>query len=886
MFANLQSKVAKTGARKQSSDTRSLQVPLTTASRTNSNESLVSAGSAAGSVYHKSDRIRHLESKVSEFGSIIRQKNAALETARQEIEHLTTEIAKVRADVTSSQFEELEAHHKETKMLLEKLRKAEEELASVNQLSNEVSRQNTEYRQRTALELEALKSQLTKAEETIRSLQEESAHKVAEVERLSRELAQQSKELQAKNEALENTKNIRLKLLTTQTTQEETIRRIRADKEAAELKANELAKLVDQLGSNLRRQESATVEEADKAASALAEADKLRARVATVEARAADRESDLKDRIRMLEERLVLLTEPSSELFADQVAEATKELPETAQSPLPEGTSPEAARCITLLVERKLLETRLHATRKHLEDVKTTWNEKLTTLESQIAHLNSKIAEDTSEYMAATSEWERTKTQLESQLSEVRSQYAEARATISRLEAAISERDRETEESVHDRDLEKSTLTAKITALEAKAEEGTQAYALALKVNNEQASRILALESQLTERDRAGERQSAEIQEARARSESLDAQIVSMRSELDGLRQTVTEKETLANRAADNLDAANKTIADFRSQMAELEAKCKTEVEGLNIEVASLKADIAKLSTERETTNQQLKEAQAALAEATTSLEQSRKLEEELHLKITELEKQNELHVQNSVELQTLKETIESLNEIINERNKTIRLQKQKLTEFKRALGQGLQGAKSMASSSTTLADEESQSTGPPLHLSASTSTPVQQQFVRPVTSVPPSASRPPEHSTFVHSTPITTTSSSSSLGLVDQSKDTTPSPNCGILPVESLCPLEKGTDGPVSPSYYHRPMADFELVNFDYLRHVIVKFLLSRESEALQLVRAVSALLRLSKEDEFLIRQTLEARRSWFTTPMVSPKRTGQFAKVISPPH
>ncbi|VDN38449.1 unnamed protein product [Dibothriocephalus latus] len=68
-------------------------------------------------------------------------------------------------------------------------------------------------------------------------------------------------------------------------------------------------------------------------------------------------------------------------------------------------------------------------------------------------------------------------------LSEVRSQYADARETINRLEAAISERDRETEESVHDRDLEKNTLTAKITALEAKAEEGTQAYAQALKVN-------------------------------------------------------------------------------------------------------------------------------------------------------------------------------------------------------------------------------------------------------------------------------------------------------------------------------------------------------------------------------------------------------------------
>ncbi|BHF73772.1 Golgin sub A member [Sparganum proliferum] len=483
--------------------------------------------------------------------------------------------------------------------------------------------------------------------------------------------------------------------------------------------------------------------------------------------------------------------------------------------------------------------------------------------------------------MAATAEWEKTKAQLESQLSEVRSQYAEARETINRLEAAISERDRETEESVQDRDIEKTTLTAKISALEAKAEEETQAYAQALKVNNEQASRILALESQLMEKDRAGERQATEIQEVRARSESLEAEIASLHSELDGLRGTLTEKETLAKLAAADLEAANQTIADLRSQMAQLEATCKSDVEGLNTEVASLKADIVKLSTACETTNQQLKEAQAALATATTSLEQSHQLEEELKLKISELEKQHELHAQTSAEVQILQETIESLNETINERNKTIRLQKQKLTELKRVLGQGLQGAKSMASSSTTLADEDPLSNGPSLNLSVSTSTPVQQQFVRPLTAAVPNVSRPPEHSS-----PATATSSSSSLGAVGQPKDATPSPSCGILPVENLYPPEKHPDGPLSPSYFNRPAADLELVNFDYLRHVILKFLLSRESEALQLVRAVSALLRLSKEDEFLIKQTLEARRSWFSTSVVSPKRTGQFAKVISPPH
>ncbi len=53
---------------------------------------------------------------------------------------------------------------------------------------------------------------------------------------------------------------------------------------------------------------------------------------------------------------------------------------------------------------------------------------------------------------------------------------------------------------------------------------------------------------------------------------------------------------------------------------------------------------------------------------------------------------------------------------------------------------------------------------------------------------------------------------------------------------------------------------------------------------KALQLVRAVSTILRLTKEDEFLIRQKLEQRRSWFATAIVSPQGSGQFAKVVSP--
>lgn len=56
-------------------------------------------------------------------------------------------------------------------------------------------------------------------------------------------------------------------------------------------------------------------------------------------------------------------------------------------------------------------------TRKHLEDVKSTWNEKLTAYESQITHLNEKIAEDAVEFANEKAQWENTRQKLEVEVS-------------------------------------------------------------------------------------------------------------------------------------------------------------------------------------------------------------------------------------------------------------------------------------------------------------------------------------------------------------------------------------------------------------------------------------------------------------------------------------
>ncbi|KAK9709586.1 GRIP domain [Popillia japonica] len=60
-------------------------------------------------------------------------------------------------------------------------------------------------------------------------------------------------------------------------------------------------------------------------------------------------------------------------------------------------------------------------------------------------------------------------------------------------------------------------------------------------------------------------------------------------------------------------------------------------------------------------------------------------------------------------------------------------------------------------------------------------------------------------------------------------------------------------------------PRRDEEDVNFKYLKHVIIKFLTSREYEAQHLTRAVATLLKFSPEEEKLLHDTIEWKMSWF---------------------
>ncbi|GCB65533.1 hypothetical protein scyTo_0014902 [Scyliorhinus torazame] len=78
----------------------------------------------------------------------------------------------------------------------------------------------------------------------------------------------------------------------------------------------------------------------------------------------------------------------------------------------------------------------------------------------------------------------------------------------------------------------------------------------------------------------------------------------------------------------------------------------------------------------------------------------------------------------------------------------------------------------------------------------------------------------------------------------------------------------------------------DSREINFEYLKHVLLKFMSVRESEAYQLVRAVSMLLNFTREEENLLKESLEYKMSWFGSKpspkgIVLPSITGR-----PPPH
>ncbi|XP_063966358.1 golgin subfamily A member 1-like [Lytechinus pictus] len=326
-----------------------------------------------------------------------------------------------------------------------------------------------------------------------------------------------------------------------------------------------------------------------------------------------------------------------------------------------------------------------------------------------------------------------------------------------------------------------------------------------------------------------------------------EKQVSILEEELDRLKKSLSSSEAKLHQLQADLESANTRAEESQTNTQETESLISRQKEQLSILHASVKEKeqhIKKHESEHQSlqqTNESLKQRQEELekshklsheeaqkivfekTETVSVLQQSlnekgeelalitQKLQE-LEAKLTRVEAEAQARIEETemnghIELQNqerLKQTVESLEQQLVDKNKTVKMQQQRLSDLKKTLQRELKVQ--------TIAGYES-----------------------------------PEEALRGNDTQV------------DKNKLSIPANNFhGSNSNLTQSTVLTDQDGGLSRS-------DFREINFQYLRHVVFTFMSSTDYEAKQLLKAVSTVLELTPKEESMIRKTLDWKTSWF---------------------
>lgn len=448
-----------------------------------------------------------------------------------------------------------------------------------------------------------------------------------------------------------------------------------------------------------------------------------------------------------------------------------------------------------LINERISLEKKLEESRQQLIEIKTVWSEKITSLENQIYNLNKKMADDSQEC-----------SHLEEKLAELKVSFAKKEEELWKMEEIVQKQNKdlikmksENEKTV--KKLEDAHITiqeelkSKISQLE---EELNNTREDSEKHRKEAKSRIDDLVAAQTEHVEK------ELE--------IEKYLTQLEDENHKLKAHLSERERECLQLTEIANAYKQEIKDYQIKNEQLEKDYKAlsynkeklnsnfqekeiELQNINHEKDNLLVRNAELSHQLEFTKQELKEEQRSREREREAYEEKMHLlETELgsnKIKIKDLESKIAENTENSERIKQLKSDLSDLECQMMDKNKTIKLQQQRLNDMKKTLQRELK----------------------------------------------------------IHSG------------------------TDGILPIDSSeIPMIQPTDSRISSGWsqgipnkqnYHIDGDDD--INFQYLKHVIFKFMTSEDYEAQHLIKAISVLLHFTSEEEKLIKQMMEWKMSWF---------------------
>ncbi|XP_052795275.1 golgin subfamily A member 1-like [Mya arenaria] len=839
-----------------------------------SREELVSA------LQKRNEQSKKLEARLNEYSSGMKDSNKKIEKLEAYIEKQQEMLAK--------RTQELNEQHQASRVLM----------LDKHKLELEQKHKEVEQLQARLQEAEGVKERCFKEEE---ELQEYTTQEMAKLKHMvilkEEEVTKCQKELSEKFSLLETERERTKQLEATQ----ERLKALEAVKSNFESECSSHGKIV----SGLTRER---MELEEKLANLKTTFTEKSSQISSLESKYTDLESEHQTLIRNSELQKNKLNQQLTEKrdLVEQLEEQVKLLQQREHDQTLSGDD----KTLAVQKQRDVLEKKLSETREQLTQIKSSWSDKISMLEDQISHLNMKIAEDAEELTEAQNHTQAVRGKLtqeiESLKEKVRAAEKKAEANldlVSEREAQFKKERLDLETQVSKVKLQKVDLDTHLRAKLASVE--SQLMSLEMEKSQESTSlheQLAKVQKQLKETEKRLENMKQEKETVEKEKATLQASVSELERRCDALQDDLLSKEKHSAELASHrqllLDELK--ITQEKLEKAHESSKSKSsELAESNKDKDEYMMRNAELSQQLRTLQQTSGDERRALEEEKAGLEkelvQKSELCTQLEAKVSCLQAEhNDL---NSAEVEELAQTVTTLEEQLAEKNKTLKKQEQKINDLKKTLQRELKvqslpndepidpnvaaltpplgrknSFKHEHSTRTRKHSQHDRSPIPGEGLTESTNSPNvsfgQQDFFLGQSFTP---GKPGSHG---HSYGANSNSSYHATISVNEAQNSSN--------IQSAYSVHKGN--------VPTPRREFDMrhlekdINFQYLKHVVMKFMLSREHEAIQLIKAVSLLLRFSPEEQKLIRDTLEWKMSWFGGSQPPAVIRGQTSKIVPP--
>ncbi|KER23663.1 hypothetical protein T265_08515 [Opisthorchis viverrini] len=789
----------------------------------------------------KIDGSKRIGLKLPALGQSIRDKNAESDDANKQLEKLRNGDRLVLSDSVQSDYEEE----------ITALRAECVSLRDQTPLHQAVKRQDEMSVVLTEVELKSYQEQLT--------------NQMSELDQCRQQLIRSQQENEAKQQMLEELRRTNIELQGLSCIHEANLNKIHAEKEELERTVAFLRLQMSSVTDERDQHVADAMRQSTRAAEANQEVKLLESKWNGTSSHFETREPLLQDMVNPLEDRLRILSE---ECFScSSTLQNDESVTETSRSRTPmednvstsedtsgfvtvpslitdSGTIPSTsaagdvrsstAQIAVLLRDRDLLASRLETMRIHLAEAKAQWSECVATLERQVAHLNSKIAEDSIKHRRIELAHRSTINSLKLELNEANTKLEGAMKLVRMTEQSAARKILASESQSAEWVDERTRLAAELAGLSVQAER-------TVKERNEAMQEIVTIRAQKEQlRDQLKIR-SDEL--ARCERDVLyyKAQYEAKCHELQNIE---SERLFESQRSADLVKRLERAHAENREYMDQLD-QCRDELRVAKTKPAALVQAFEDGHTHSKDTHNNLvlernSEIEAKLRDTELQLKTKIRENEDLLKKVSELSAEGG---RLPGRIQTV-ESADSVRSVLEQKDQMISLLQKRLKELKRMLSEQLR-------SNRVFSDQDSVDglvTGwyPNPCEAAIRSQSLERVSLGSVHSWPPvpldasnnNAYSVEENSKYLsekHSLHSHSNRCSSGLPNV---------PNHATSAQANAQPLPKQNTNTDVPA---------ELVNFRYLRHIIIKFLLSRENEVSCVVLMADLVLVLLNPLDFI---------------------------------